>query len=274
MTTQACFYELYYYYDKFMTNLREQNIFITGASAGIGRACAELFAEAGARRLILCARRTDILEELSKDLRARYNAEVCAITLDVRQREAVERSVAGLPAEWRDIDILVNNAGLSRGLDTLHEGKIEDWEEMIDTNLKGLLYVSRAVLPGMVARRRGTVVNIGSIAGREVYPKGNVYCATKHAVRALSQAMYRDANGSNIRVCNIDPGMVETEFSEVRFHGDKDRAKAVYQGMTPLSARDIAEVVLFCASRPAHVTLHDIQIMPTDQAAATIVHRR
>jgi NADP-dependent 3-hydroxy acid dehydrogenase YdfG len=150
---------------------------------------------------------------------------------------------------------------------------LDDWEEMINTNVKGLLYVTRAVLPRMVARKQGTVVNLGSIAGKEVYPKGNVYCATKHAVRALSQAMYRDTNGANVRVVNIDPGMVETEFSEVRFHGDRDRARAVYHGLTPLSGRDVADVILFAITRPQHVTLHDIQIMPTAQAAATLVHR-
>jgi serine 3-dehydrogenase len=253
-------------------NLQNQTTLITGASAGIGLACAEMFAEAGAR-LILAARRKERLDELAKNLKSRFGTDVYTIALDVRDREAVKTSIEALPEAWRDIDILINNAGLSRGLEPIQEGSIDDWEEMIDANVKGLLYVSRAVLPGMVARKRGTVINLGSIAGREVYPKGNVYCATKSAVRALSQAMYRDTNGANVRVCNIDPGMVETEFSEVRFHGDKDRAKAVYQGLMPLSARDIADVILFCCTRPPHVTLHDIQIMPTAQAAATIVTR-
>ncbi len=254
-------------------SLQNQTIFITGASAGIGLACAEVFAEAGAR-LILAARRLDRLTELAASLKERFGTESHVFALDVRDRNAVKSSIEALPAHWSDIDVLINNAGLSRGLEPIQEGSIDDWEEMIDANVKGLLYVSRAVLPGMVARKRGTVINLGSIAGREVYPKGNVYCATKSAVRALSQAMYRDTNGSNIRVCNIDPGMVETEFSEVRFHGDKDRAKTVYQGLTPLSARDIADVILFCCTRPPHITLHDIQIMPTAQAAATIVHRQ
>lgn len=254
-------------------NLHNHITFITGASAGIGRDSAELFAEAGAR-LILVARRIERLTELAANLKERFGTETHTLALDVRDRTAVKTAIEELPAEWREIDILINNAGLSRGLDTFQEASLDDWDEMIDTNVKGLLYVSRAILPGMVERKRGTVINLGSIAGREVYPKGNVYCATKHAVRALSQAMYRDTNGSSIRVCNIDPGMVETEFSEVRFHGDKDRAKAVYKGVTPLSGRDVADVILYCATRPAHVTLHDIQIMPTDQASATLVHRQ
>lgn len=254
-------------------NLHNQIVFITGASAGIGRECAELFAEAGAR-LILAARRTERLTELAASLKERLGTATHSISLDVRDRATVKTAIEALPAAWQEIDILINSAGLSRGMDTFQEANLDDWEEMIDTNVKGLLYVSRSVLPGMVARKRGTVINLGSVAGREVYPKGNVYCATKHAVRALSQAMYRDTNGSNIRVCNIEPGMVETEFSEVRFHGDKERAQSVYKGITPLSGRDIAEIILFCATRPPHVTLHDIQIMPTAQASTTLMHRQ
>jgi serine 3-dehydrogenase len=213
------------------------------------------------------------LESLAADLKKKFNTESYTIQLDVRDYDAVKARISELPKEFSTIDILINNAGLSRGLDTIQEGLMQDWEEMIDTNVKGLLYVSREILPQMVARKQGTVVNLGSIAGKEVYPKGNVYCATKHAVRALSQAMYRDTNGANVRVVNIDPGMVETEFSEVRFHGDTSRAKAVYHGLQPLTGRDIADVILFAITRPQHVTLHDIQIMPTAQAAATIVHR-
>jgi 3-hydroxy acid dehydrogenase / malonic semialdehyde reductase len=253
-------------------NLNKQTVFITGASSGIGLACAEVFAEAGAR-LLLAARREERLRELASSLASQHGTEAHCITLDVRDRAAVQTSMDALPAAWQTIDVLINNAGLSRGLSAVQSGNLDDWDEMIDTNVKGLLYISRAVLPGMVTRKQGMVINMGSIAGREVYPNGNVYCATKHAVRALSKAMYRDTNGANIRVCNIDPGMVETEFSEVRFQGDKARAKAVYANMTPLSARDIAEVALFCATRPAHVTLHDIQIMPTAQGSATLVHR-
>lgn len=255
-----------------MAHLQGTTVFITGASAGIGRDTAEVCAEAGAR-LLLTARRQDRLDALAKELNQKYKTEAYTFALDVRNYDAVKASIHALPSEWQTIDILINNAGLSRGLDTIQDGNLQDWEEMIDTNVKGLLYVTREILPRMVARKQGTIVNLGSIAGKEVYPKGNVYCATKHAVRALSQAMYRDTNGSNVRVINVDPGMVETEFSEVRFHGDKDRAKAVYHGLTPLSGRDVAEVIFFAITRPAHVTLHDIQIMPTAQAAATIVHR-
>ncbi|MCS6809613.1 MAG: SDR family NAD(P)-dependent oxidoreductase [Bacteroidota bacterium] len=254
-------------------NLRDTTVFITGASAGIGYACAEVCAEAGAR-LILAARRTERLIALSSTLRNRFGTESYVLTLDVRQRYDVASRIADLPDAWQTVDILINNAGLSRGLEPLYEGSIDDWEEMIDTNIKGLLYVTRALLPQMIERRSGTIINIASIAGREVYPKGNVYCATKSAVRSLSQAIYRDTNGYNIRVCNIDPGMVETEFSEVRFHGDTARAQAVYQGLTPLSARDVADVVLFCCTRPPHVTVHDVQIMPTAQASATLVYRQ
>jgi serine 3-dehydrogenase len=253
-------------------NVHHSTVLITGASSGIGLECAVVFAAAGAR-LILAARRYERLEALAEHLNKDYGTESLCLAMDVRNRQQVMETLGALPEAWQKVDVLVNNAGLSRGLDTVQEGNVDDWDEMIDANIKGLLYVTRAVLPGMVARKHGTVINLASIAGRAVYPKGNVYCATKHAVRALSQAMYMDTNGSNVRVCNIDPGMVETEFSEVRFHGDTERAKAVYKGMKPLSGRDVAEVVLFCATRPPHVTLHDIQIMPTDQATATIVHR-
>lgn len=255
------------------TPLQNVITLISGASSGIGLECARVFAAAGAR-LILLARRLDRLHRLAEELSTTHGTDTYCLSLDVRNRAAVMSSLAALPPEWSDVDILINNAGLSRGLEPIHEGALDDWDEMIDANVKGLLYVTRAVLPGMVARKRGTVINMASIAGRTVYPKGNVYCATKHAARALSQAMYMDTNGSHVRVCNIDPGMVETEFSEVRFHGDRERAKAVYKGMKPLSGRDVAEVVLFCATRPPHVTLHDIQIMPTDQASATVVYRQ
>jgi 3-hydroxy acid dehydrogenase / malonic semialdehyde reductase len=254
------------------TSLHGALTLVSGASSGIGLECARLFAEAGSR-LILLARREERLAALAAELHAQFGTESHVLALDVRDRAATFAALEALPEPWRDVDVLINNAGLSRGLEPLHEGNVDDWEEMIDANVKGLLYITRAVMPRMVERKKGTIINMASIAGKQVYPKGNVYCATKHAVRALSQAMYMDSNGANVRVCNIDPGMVETEFSEVRFHGDKTRAAAVYHGLTPLSARDIADVVLFCATRPAHVTLHDIQIMPTAQAAATIVHR-
>ena len=183
------------------------------------------------------------------------------------------RTLTALPADWTDIDVLVNSAGLSRGLDKLHEANIEDWEEMIDTNVKGLLYVSRAVIPGMVRRGRGHVINIGSVAGREVYPGGNVYCASKYAERAITRGLRLDLLGTPIRVTTVDPGMVETEFSIVRFHGDEARARKTYEGLKPLKGEDVADAVLFCATRPPHVDVSEVVIMPTAQASATMSHR-
>lgn len=252
-----------------MHNLSNKIIFITGASAGIGEACARKFAAEKAR-LILSARRRDRLEAVARSL----GTECYLMELDVRDRRSVDNSVAGLPKEWQEIDVLVNNAGLSRGLDRIHEGLVEDWEEMIDTNIKGLLYVSRAVVPGMVGRGRGHIINVGSIAGHEVYPRGNVYCATKHAVDALTKGMRLDLVETPVRVSTIDPGMVETEFSQVRFHGDTDRAKKVYHGVTPLTGDDVAEAVVWIASRPAHVTVAEVILIPTDQASTTVYNRK
>ncbi|HEY5615096.1 MAG TPA: SDR family NAD(P)-dependent oxidoreductase, partial [Bacteroidota bacterium] len=189
-------------------------------------------------------------------------------------RKAVQQVFNKLPDEWQKVDVLVNNAGLSRGLDKLHEGSIDDWEEMVDTNIKGLLYVTRAVLPGMVARNRGTVINIGSIAGHEVYPRGNVYAATKHAVDALTKGLRMDLVETDVRVCTVDPGLVETEFSMVRFRGDKERAKKTYQGLQPLSPQDIADAVFFAATRPPHVQISEMIILPVHQASTTLVHRK
>ena len=246
---------------------------ITGASSGIGRACAEAFAAEGAD-LILAARRRDRVRRLSTSLERRHGIRALPLALDVRDRDAVEEAIRALPRSWAGIEILVNNAGLSRGLEPLHEGKPDDWEEMIDTNVKGLLHVSRAVLPGMVKRRRGHVVNLGSVAGHEVYPGGNVYCATKHAVDALTKGMMLDLVDTPIRVSTVDPGLVETEFSVVRFHGDRERAKGPYQGMKPLKGMDVAEAVLFCVTRPPHVNVNQVRIMPTAQASSTTVHRK
>jgi NADP-dependent 3-hydroxy acid dehydrogenase YdfG len=255
-----------------MANLKESIVFITGASSGIGRSCAHAFARSGAK-LILVARRKHRLEKLAVELKKQFSTESYIDELDVRNSRAVAKFYKKLPDPWKQIDILVNNAGLSRGLNKLHEGKLDDWEEMIDTNVKGLLYVSRSVLPGMVERRKGTVINIGSIAGHEVYPGGNVYCASKHAVDALTKGMRLDLVDTPIRVCTIDPGLVETEFSEVRFHGDKERAKKTYQHMTPLTPEDIADAVFFAATRPPHVQIAEVIIMPTAQASTTLVHR-
>jgi len=253
--------------------LKDARVLVTGASSGIGRSCAAKFAEAGAK-LLITARRRDRIDVLAGELKGKYHTDCLTMELDIRDRKTVEKAFANLPKEWETIDILVNNAGLSRGLDKLHEGKIDDWEEMIDTNIKGLLYVSRAVIPGMVARKRGTIINIGSIAGHEVYPRGNVYAATKHAVDALTKGMRLDLVDTPVRVCTVDPGLVETEFSMVRFRGDKEKAKAVYQNLEPLSPEDIADAVVFCATRPQHVQIAEMIVLPTAQASTTLVHRR
>ena len=255
-----------------MESVKDKIVCITGASSGIGAACAEVFAREGSA-LILSARRGERLENVARTIRERYRVKVHSMCLDVTRQHDVENVFASLPEEWQAIDILVNNAGLSRGLDKIQEGKIQDWEEMIDTNVKGLLYVSRAVLPGMVQRNRGHVVNIGSIAGRQLYPGGNVYCASKFAVRALNQGMKMDLLGTQVRVSSVDPGLVETEFSEVRFHGDKERAKKVYADMRPLNGDDVAEAILFCATRPPHVNILEVVLVPTAQASVRDVHR-
>lgn len=255
-----------------MLSVQNQIVLITGASSGIGAACAKVFANAGAK-LILAARRLERLQELV-ELSDTTSVQFHLLQLDVSDRSAVESAISSLPPAWSEIDILINNAGLSRGLDKLHEGDIQDWEEMIDTNIKGLLYLTRYVVPGMVKRDRGHVVNIGSIAGHQTYPNGNVYCGTKAAVRAISEGLKQDLLGTPIRVSSVDPGMVETEFSEVRFHGDSDRAKKVYQGVTPLTPDDVADVVFFCVTRPSHVNINEVVLMPVDQASATLVNRR
>ncbi|MEB3336768.1 MAG: SDR family NAD(P)-dependent oxidoreductase, partial [Leptolyngbyaceae bacterium] len=230
-------------------------------------------AQAGAR-LILAARRLERLEQVVEELQQAYAVPVHCLQMDVRDRPTVESTLESLPTEWADIEILINNAGLSRGLDPFQDSGIEDWEEMIDTNLKGLLYVTRFLLPGMISRGRGHVVNLGSIAGHQTYPKGHVYCATKAAVRAITEGLKQDLLGTPIRITSVDPGLVETEFSVVRFHGDTARAKGVYQGLTPLTPADVADVILFCVTRPAHVNLSEILMVPTDQATATLVHRQ
>ncbi len=245
---------------------------ITGASSGIGAACAEEFARAGAS-LLLSARRKDRLDKLAARLKSEYGSPVRTLCFDVREREKVEQAFSGLENDWRHIDILLNNAGLSRGLSKLHEGSIQDWEEMIDTNVKGLLYVTRSVLPGMVSRNKGHIINIGSIAGHQTYPGGNVYSASKFAIVGLTRSLKMDLLGTPIRVTNVEPGLVRTEFSAVRFRGDTDRAEKVYQGYKPLEPADVAEIVLFCATRPAHVNLLEVLVVPTDQASATMVHK-
>jgi serine 3-dehydrogenase len=255
-----------------MISLSKKVVLVTGASSGIGRACVNVFAEAGAN-LILIARRKERLEAMAQELNERYNRMPYLLQLDVRNREAVQKAISGLPAEWQNIEVLINNAGLARGFDKLHEGALDDWEEMIDTNIKGLLYVSRAVVPGMVARGSGTIINIGSIAGQEVYPKGNVYCATKFAVDALTKGLRMDLVDTPLRVCTVDPGLVETEFSLVRFRGDAARAKKTYENFSPLTPKDIADAVLYCATRPPHVQIAQMVMLANGQASTTLVHR-
>lgn len=253
--------------------LQDQVVLVTGASAGIGQACARAFAREGAR-LVLVARRRDRLEGLAPELLGLGSPGVRVLPLDVRDAGAVFEAVAALPDPWRAVEILVNNAGLSRGLDPLHLGKLDDWNDMIDTNVKGMLHVDRAVLPLMIPRSRGTVVHIGSISGRQVYPGGSVYCGTKYAVRGITDALRIELLGTGLRVVSVDPGLVETEFSTVRFRGDGERGDAAYHGMTPLRAADVADAVLFAATRPPHVAVAEILILPTDQASTTHVHRR
>jgi serine 3-dehydrogenase len=255
-----------------MESLKNKTVFITGASAGIGESCARAFAREGCH-LLLAARRKDRIDALARLLADKYAIRTHAFRLDVTRQADVEAALGSLPAEWKQIDILLNNAGLSRGLTTLQEGELRDWEEMIDTNIKGLLYVTRAVLPAMVARNSGHVINLGSIAGHQLYPKGNVYCATKYFVNGLSHGMRMDLLGTNVRVSSVDPGLVQTEFSEVRFRGNRERAAQAYANTRPLTPDDIAEVVIFCATRPPHVDIAEIIVMPTDQASVNHVHR-
>ena len=256
-----------------MESLKGKIVFITGASSGIGKACAEEFAKAGSN-IIITARRKDVIDRLSGELRKKYKVNVLSIRLDVSIQSDVKKVCGSLPEEWKDVDILINNAGLVRGLNRIYEDSIEGWEEMIDTNIKGLLYVTRQIASRMVVRKSGHIINIGSISGHEVYPGGGVYCATKHAVEALTKSMRIDMLDKNIRVTVIDPGMVETEFSQVRFYGDGEKAGKVYQGLTPLSAEDVAEAVIFAANRPKHVNINQIIIMPAAQANTTMVYRQ
>ena len=246
---------------------------ITGATSGIGRAVADIFAE-NKYNLIVTGRRSERLQELKAALEQQHGISVLALCFDVRDNDEVVRNIASLPVEWRNIDVLVNNAGLAVGLNHIQDGVLDDWERMIDTNIKGLLYVTRAVSPLMVARNSGHIVNICSVAGKEVYENGNVYCATKHAVDALSKAMRIDMLGHNIKVTNICPGAVETEFSIVRFKGDTQRAAGTYKGIEPLTGRDIAECIYFAVSLPKHVCINDMMIMPTAQADSRTFNRK
>jgi 3-hydroxy acid dehydrogenase/malonic semialdehyde reductase len=245
---------------------------ITGASSGIGEACAHLFAQQG-YNLILIGRRENLLEKIAHHLADKYAIEVKKIQADVRDKENINYVLETLPTHWKNVDVLINNAGLSQGLDPIDKGNTDDWDVMIDTNVKGLLYVSKVVSNWMITHKKGHIINIGSVAGKEVYANGNVYCATKHAVDALNKGMRIDLLPYGIKVTGIHPGMVETEFSIVRFKGDESRAKKVYDGFEPLIAQDIAEAIWFAVSRPAHVNINDMLIMPTAQATATTVKR-
>ncbi len=245
---------------------------ITGATAGIGEATARLLGKNG-YDLIITGRRKERLDRLKNELEEKTPAKVLPLTFDVRRRDEVGKALGSLPEKWQAIDVLVNNAGLAAGLSKLHEGDIDDWEQMIDTNVKGLLYVSRIILPGMVERRRGHVINISSTAGKEVYANGNVYCATKFAVDALNKAMRLELVDYGVKVTSVNPGFTETEFSLVRFKGDKEKAKQPYVGMEPLHAEDIAEVILFVLSRPDHVNINEIIVTPKAQANAFYIHR-
>jgi NADP-dependent 3-hydroxy acid dehydrogenase YdfG len=244
---------------------------VTGATSGIGWATSVALAQLG-YHIIATGRRQKRLQDLQKEI-SKEGVDVLTLNFDVRDQVAVKDAVSTLPDSWRKIDVLINNAGNAHGLDPIQTGSLEDWDAMIDINVKGLLYVSNEVIPGMVARNSGTIVNIGSIAGKEVYPMGNVYCASKHAVDALTKGMRMDLNPYGIRVIGVHPGLVETEFSLVRFKGDEERSKSVYKGFQPLTAEDIAETIAFAVSRPAHVVLADIVMLPTAQASATLVKK-
>lgn len=253
-------------------SMKDKIVLITGASAGIGYSCAEVFAAAGSR-LILTARRLDRLQKLADKLKKDHEADSLVLELDVQQNEMVKAVIGAISEQWKPIDVLINNAGLSQGLDKVQNGSIENWETMIDTNVKGLLYVTRAILPDMVKRNSGHIINIGSIAGYHVYPEGNIYCATKYAVRALTEGMQMDVVDTDVRISAVSPGLVETEFSLVRFKGDAERAKNVYKGIEALTPDDVAESVLFCATRPNRVNINDLIIMPTNQASVMVMHK-
>lgn len=245
---------------------------VTGASSGIGQSCANMLARIG-YDLLITGRRKERLEELATKLSSGNN-KVKVLAFDIRDRDASLKAWSSLSDEWKQIDVLLNNAGLAAGAEAIQKGNWEDWEQMIDTNIKGLLTISQMIIPGMIERRQGHIINVSSIAGSEVYAGGNVYCASKHAVQALTKGMRIDLLRHNIKVSSISPGMVETEFSIVRYHGDKEKAQKVYEGLTPLNAEDVAEAVKFMVTRPAHVNVNDMLLMPTQQASATYNHRQ
>lgn len=256
-----------------MLNLKNQIVFITGASSGIGRSCARSFAQIGAN-VILTARGKERVEKVAAEIRSEFGVKALALELDVTDRDAVFSAVNQLPEEWSRIRVLVNNAGKALGLDKSYSARVEHLEGMLETNVKGVIHVTSAIAPGMVARDEGHIIQIGSAAGHWVYPGGTIYCATKHAVKAFNEGLKMDMHGTQVRVSSVDPGLVETEFSIVRFDGDKERADAVYANTTPLTPDDVADAVLWCATRPAHVNISDILMLCTDQSHATMVNRR
>lgn len=256
-----------------MQSLKNKTVLITGASSGIGKSCTKEFAKLKCN-LILIARRKEKLDSFAEELKKNYQVDILTFKVDIRFYQEVEDFYNNLPEEWKKIEILINNAGLARGLDKFYDGKLNDWNEMIDTNIKGLLHISRAVVPQMVERESGHIINIGSTAGHDTYPMGNVYAATKFAVKALSQSFRIDLLDKGIKVSSVDPGMVETEFSEVRFSGDKERAKKVYQGLIPLTPDDVADAVVYCATRPKHVNINQIILTPLAQASSNFVVRK
>ncbi len=256
-----------------MYSIKGKKVLITGASAGIGKACAYQFAGAGAD-ILICARRIDKLNEIADDINKNFDVNVYAFELDVRNHNDVKDRLEQLPEEWKEVDILVNNAGLARSLNKVYEYDIQDWEEMIDTNIKGALYLTRYIVPGMVERKSGHIIYIGSTAGHEAYGGGGVYCGTKHFINAITKGFKLDLLGTGVRVSSVDPGSVETEFSLVRFHGDEERAKNVYKGFTPLTADDVADAVLYCATRPPHVNINEIILTSKDQGNSFIFNKK
>ncbi|KAB2845506.1 MAG: SDR family oxidoreductase [Melioribacteraceae bacterium] len=256
-----------------MNSLKNKIVFITGATAGIGKSTAVAFAKEGAK-LILTARRADVLKILANELKKEFNVEIFTAKLDVKNLNEAKKVIAALPEEWKSIDILVNNAGLAKGFGHIYTDDEENWDEMIDTNIKGVLYVTRQILPGMIERGSGHIINLGSTAGHMSYANGGVYCATKFGVRAISDALRIELLDKNVRVSSVDPGAVETEFSNTRFNGDKEKAKNVYKGITPLNGDDIAEAIIFCATRPPHANINEIIITPSVQANSFFIHRK
>ena len=255
-----------------MESLNGKKVLITGVTSGIGKSCVYALAKEGAD-LLISARRKNLVDEITNDIKKKYNVNVYSFQLDVTKKKEVDDAVKSLPDEWKKIDILINNAGMGRGMNKLYEDNPDGWEEMIDTNIKGLLYVTNAIIHQMVERKEGHIRNIGSIAGHEAYPRGAVYCASKHAVAAITKSLRMDVMDKNIRISTIDPGLVQTGFSKVRFYGDEEKADAVYKGYTPLSPDDIADAVVYVATRPKHVNIAQMIVFPTAQASSTLVHK-